>query len=195
MNNPRVLAEALQHAEDVAKAEEADATKGLVAAHRQELEHDPTSPVLGNPEGDVTVVEFFDYRCPYCKASAPVVQQLLDHDKQVRLVLKEYPILGRSRCSPAAWRWSPASTQICRVPQGDVRARGQAHRGDDPRRGEVARAQSGAGGKGSPGQRHRRGAETDLDLARRSASTARRPSMSATPRFPAPSARKISRTS
>lgn len=109
MNNPKVLAEALQHAEEVAKQADADAAKAQIAAHRDELEHDPTSPVLGDPQGDVTVVEFFDYRCPYCKSSAPAVQALLDKDHRVRLVLKEYPILGpdsvaAARISLVAWR-------------------------------------------------------------------------------------------
>lgn len=94
MNNPKVLAEALAHADDVAKEEQATAAKTAIVAHRDELERDPASPVMGNPSGDVTVVEFFDYRCPYCKASEASVEALLQHDKQVRLVLKEYPILG-----------------------------------------------------------------------------------------------------
>ncbi len=55
---------------------------------------DPDAPVLGNPEGDVTVIEFFDYRCPYCRRAAPVIDALLAGDPGVRLVLKEWPILG-----------------------------------------------------------------------------------------------------
>lgn len=55
---------------------------------------DPDSPVLGNPQGDVTVIEFFDYRCPYCRRSAPLIDALLAEDPNVRLVLKEWPILG-----------------------------------------------------------------------------------------------------
>ncbi|MES1152105.1 MAG: DsbA family protein, partial [Dongia sp.] len=51
-------------------------------------------PVAGNPLGDVTLVEFFDYHCPYCKAVAEPLAQLLQEDKGVRLVLKEFPILG-----------------------------------------------------------------------------------------------------
>ena len=55
---------------------------------------DPESPVHGNPSGDVTVVEFFDYRCRYCKAVAGSVTQLLKDDPKVRLVYKDFPILG-----------------------------------------------------------------------------------------------------
>ena len=57
------------------------------------LWHDPASPVLGNPHGDVVVVEFFDYACPYCKAIEPRLEALLKSDKGVKLILKEYPIL------------------------------------------------------------------------------------------------------
>ena len=51
-------------------------------------------PVMGNPKGDVTVVEFFDYRCPYCKQSLDVLRRLISDDPNVRLVFKEFPILG-----------------------------------------------------------------------------------------------------
>ena len=95
MNNPKVLSEALDHADAAAKAETEAAGKTALTDRREELERDPTSPVLGNPNGDVTVVEFFDYRCPYCKASAPIVADLLAQDKKVRLVLKDFPILGK----------------------------------------------------------------------------------------------------
>jgi protein-disulfide isomerase len=109
LNNPQVLIEAVQHAEDTAKADEAAATTELIKAHRDDLEHDPGSPVMGNPSGDVTIVEFFDYRCPYCKANEAAVEQLLQSDKKVRLVLKEYPILGAdsqfaSRVALVAWK-------------------------------------------------------------------------------------------
>lgn len=55
---------------------------------------DPEIPVLGNPKGDITIVEFFDYQCPYCKKISPVLDQVLNEDKNVRLVLKDWPILG-----------------------------------------------------------------------------------------------------
>jgi protein-disulfide isomerase len=94
LNNPKVLTEAFDHAEQASKAEAETAAKAEIANRREELENDPKSPVLGNPKGDVTVVEFFDYRCPYCKASTSAVAQLLEQDKKIRLVLKDFPILG-----------------------------------------------------------------------------------------------------
>lgn len=55
---------------------------------------DAEIPALGNPQGDITIVEYFDYQCPFCKKIAPVLDQVLKDDKQVRLVLKDWPILG-----------------------------------------------------------------------------------------------------
>ena len=59
-----------------------------------DLLHDPNSPVLGNPRGAVTVVEFFDYRCPYCRIMEPRLRELVTQDKRVRLVPKDWPIFG-----------------------------------------------------------------------------------------------------
>jgi protein-disulfide isomerase len=63
----------------------------IVAQHADALRQ--SSAAIGNPRGDVTIVEFFDYTCPYCKAVEPRLEKLLKADKGVRLVLKEFPIL------------------------------------------------------------------------------------------------------
>lgn len=55
---------------------------------------DPASPIAGNPLGTVDVVEFFDYRCPYCRMMEPELNELIQQDKNVRLILKEWPIFG-----------------------------------------------------------------------------------------------------
>ena len=55
--------------------------------------HDPDVPVLGNPKGDVTIVEFFDYQCPYCRKMHPDLMRLVAEDGKIRLVLKDWPIL------------------------------------------------------------------------------------------------------
>jgi protein-disulfide isomerase len=62
---------------------------------------DPEIPSLGNPKGDVTVVEFFDYQCPYCKKLAPEIAQVLQEDGNIRLVLKDWPIFGAVSTSAA----------------------------------------------------------------------------------------------
>ena len=67
---------------------------GVIRTHQEDLYRNSDDPVLGNPDGDVTLVEFFDYRCTYCKQVHPVVMQLLWDDGNIRYVAKEYPILG-----------------------------------------------------------------------------------------------------
>ncbi|MBV9548729.1 MAG: DsbA family protein [Alphaproteobacteria bacterium] len=64
-----------------------------IAARWQLLANDPGAPVIGNANGDVTIVEFFDYTCPYCKAVEPRLEALLKADPKVKLVLKEFSIL------------------------------------------------------------------------------------------------------
>ncbi|MDA8252078.1 MAG: DsbA family protein [Rhodospirillales bacterium] len=61
----------------------------------EDIFHDPAAPVLGNAQGDVTLVEFFDYRCPYCRMMAPRLATLIAKDRGLRLVMKEYPVLSR----------------------------------------------------------------------------------------------------
>ena len=63
------------------------------AARAKDLHNDPMAPVLGNPDGDVTIVEFFDYQCPFCKAVDPRLKQLLKDDGRIKFVSKEFPVL------------------------------------------------------------------------------------------------------
>jgi protein-disulfide isomerase len=67
-----------------------------VAARLDALENNPGSPVLANPQGTITIVAFFDYTCPYCKAAEPRLMRLVDKDKRIKLVMKEFPILTRA---------------------------------------------------------------------------------------------------
>lgn len=61
---------------------------------RRALERDPTAPVLGNPEGDVTLTEFFDYNCPHCRTMLPLVSELVRSDPRLRVVYREWPVFG-----------------------------------------------------------------------------------------------------
>ena len=92
--NPQIIMEAVQILEAEQVAAQSQAQAEVLNNERQLLERDPNAPVLGNPDGDVTVVEFFDYNCPYCKRAMAEVQGLLDGDDNVRLVYREWPILG-----------------------------------------------------------------------------------------------------
>lgn len=61
---------------------------------RKVLERDPNAPVLGNPNGDVTLTEFFDYNCPFCRKMVPTMQRLIGADPNLRVVFREWPIFG-----------------------------------------------------------------------------------------------------
>jgi protein-disulfide isomerase len=74
-----------------------------VKTNRQGLYNDPLTPTAGNEDGDVTVVEFFDYNCGYCKKVAPEILQLIEEDKKVRVLFKDFPILGPSSETAAKW--------------------------------------------------------------------------------------------
>lgn len=92
--HPQAVMDALKAAQQQADDAKAAAAKKVIAAKRDELLHDPNSVVVGNPNGDVTLVEFFDYRCPYCKAIEPSLEALIKEDGNLRVVYKEFPILG-----------------------------------------------------------------------------------------------------
>jgi protein-disulfide isomerase len=92
--NPDVLLDALQAAEDKMKGDAKDKAAQALSTRRREIFEDPDTPVAGNPNGDVSLVEFFDYRCPYCKQVEPSLEALLGEDRQLRLVYKEFPVLG-----------------------------------------------------------------------------------------------------
>ncbi|HYM30620.1 MAG TPA: DsbA family protein [Candidatus Cybelea sp.] len=94
VKHPEIILEAVQSLQQQRKDEQVAQQKSALAQHRKALMDDQDSMVIGNPKGDVTVVEFFDYRCPYCKQMEPAIQATLKEDGKVRLMLKEYPILG-----------------------------------------------------------------------------------------------------
>ena len=109
LDNPGVIIEAIEALRQKRKADSARLLQETLASRRGELENDPTSPVAGNPGGNVTVVEFFDYSCTFCKKVFPRVQNLLETDGKIRYVLKEFPILGpqsvaAARAALAIWK-------------------------------------------------------------------------------------------
>jgi protein-disulfide isomerase len=99
--HPEIVMEAVQELQkrqqevSQAKSEEA------VTSQHDKIYNSATTPVGGNPKGDVTVVEFFDYQCPYCKMAHKVVQDLLKNDKNVKFIYEEYPILGPASTTAA----------------------------------------------------------------------------------------------
>lgn len=94
LEHPEVLLESMQRLEEKERLAKIEAQRAAIAANLEALSRDPDSPVLGNPEGDVTLVEFFDYRCPYCRKVTADLMDAVDKDGDIRLVFKEFPILG-----------------------------------------------------------------------------------------------------
>jgi protein-disulfide isomerase len=101
LQHPDVMIEALRIANAKLKAEAKDKTAIEVRKHWQELVRDPQTPSRGNPRGDVTIVEFFDFQCPYCKADETIVQKLLNQDKKLRIAYKDLPLLGAASVTAA----------------------------------------------------------------------------------------------
>ncbi len=92
--DPTILKDAIEAAQADETAHQEASARSAIAAARDALEADPADPVGGNPKGDVTIVEFFDTRCPYCRKLEPSMASLLQRDHGVRLVYKDLPILG-----------------------------------------------------------------------------------------------------
>jgi protein-disulfide isomerase len=94
MKNPEVLQEVIGELEKRQAVAEADKHKAAISTHREALFNSKRQVNLGNPQGDVTLVEFFDYNCGYCKRALADMLELLKSDQKLRFVLKEFPVLG-----------------------------------------------------------------------------------------------------
>ncbi len=112
LKNPEVIIESLEQYQNRQRAEMEQQAALAVEANREALENDPLSPVGGNPDGDVVIVEFFDYQCGYCKRVLPTVREALENDPGIRYIFKEFPVLGdtsvmASRAALAVWLVEP----------------------------------------------------------------------------------------
>ena len=94
LQHPEVLLEVSQVLDAKQKQAEAEQRDQALSAHADAIFRSPHDYVAGNPEGDVTLVEFFDYNCGWCKKGFPEVVNLIEQDKKLRVVLKEFPIFG-----------------------------------------------------------------------------------------------------
>ena len=110
LENPEVLMEAIAVLEERQAVEQVENDRALVAANADDIFGDGYSWVGGNPEGDVTLVEFMDYRCSFCRRAHPEVQDLVGFDGNIRYIVKEFPILGEE--SVAASRFALAVKSV-----------------------------------------------------------------------------------
>lgn len=107
MAHPEVIREAAQRLQQNEQAAAAKASTEAIGKFRSQLEHDPRDIVI-NPTGKVTVVEFFDYRCGYCKLAAPEVVKLIEQNPDIRFVFKQFPIFGEVSDTAAKVALTPA---------------------------------------------------------------------------------------
>ena len=94
LQNPDVIVDSIRELRRRDEAAAAESRKNALGSMQDQLEKDVNDPSVGNPNGDITIVEFFDYRCGYCKKVFPDVQKLLEEDGNIKFVMKEWPILG-----------------------------------------------------------------------------------------------------
>ncbi len=118
MENPEVLLEAIAVLEEREATQAAGNDQALIAANADDIYNDGVSYVGGNPDGDITIVEFSDYRCPYCKRAHPEVAELVATDGNVRLIYKEFPILGQDSLTTAQFA---LATQMVAGPEAYVK--------------------------------------------------------------------------
>lgn len=95
VKNPDIMIDVQTALDAKIEKDQAEKLKAFMASNAKDIYRNADSPVAGDPNGDITVVEFFDYNCGYCKRGLPEVQKLLQTDKKVRFVFKELPILSK----------------------------------------------------------------------------------------------------
>jgi protein-disulfide isomerase len=110
MENPQVIMDAVAVLQEREQQQQAQADLDLVADNKADLFDDGFSWIGGNPDGDITLIEFLDYRCGYCKRAHDEVAKLLENDGNIRLIVKEFPILGEQ--SVLASRYAIATRHI-----------------------------------------------------------------------------------
>ncbi len=93
--NPSIIVEALERAEELAELQKELEAQLTLIDKKDEIYNDKHSFVAGNPEGDVTIVEFFDYNCGFCRRATPALLELIETDPGIRVVFKEFPVLGK----------------------------------------------------------------------------------------------------
>ncbi len=94
INNPEIMIEVQTALNAKQEAAQKEASTQVISENKDKIFQSPMDAVFGNPKGDVTIVEFFDYNCGYCKKALPDMDALLKSDPNLRFVMKEFPILG-----------------------------------------------------------------------------------------------------
>jgi protein-disulfide isomerase len=131
LKNPEILQDVMGELEKKQAVAEAQRHKQAIKQHADALFNSPLHATLGNPQGDVTFVEFFDYNCGYCKRALSDMMDLLKSDPKLKVVLKEFPVLGpgsveAARVSQAARMQDKSGKKFMEFHQKLMAGRGQA---------------------------------------------------------------------
>jgi len=94
LQHPEVLMESVQSYRERERVDAQRRSNAAIGANRSGLFDDSTSPVIGDAGAEIAIVQFFDYKCGYCRRVAPTISKLLEEHKNVRVIFKELPILG-----------------------------------------------------------------------------------------------------
>ncbi|XWN33745.1 MAG: DsbA family protein [Devosia sp.] len=127
LQNPEVLEEAFAALQTKREAEAAKARVASLSEYRERIENSEHDAVIGNPNGDVTLVEFFDYNCGFCRRAMEDMNKLIENDPNLRVVLKEFPVLGQQSMEAAAV--SIAVNQVAPDLYGEFHKRLMGHEG------------------------------------------------------------------
>lgn len=111
LNNPEIIPEAIERFKNDPKAiarfkaninrEQIDRTARVLKSDKGMIYNDQISPFLGNPDGDVVIVEFYDYNCGYCKESLSIIKKIIKSDPNIKVIFKELPVLAESSYTAA----------------------------------------------------------------------------------------------
>lgn len=101
MREPQVIYQALEELQRRQAEDQAKKNQEMLLSRQDDLLNDPATPIAGNPEGGVTLVEFFDYRCGYCRRVVSSMQALMEEDQDLRIAFKELPVLGEDSARAA----------------------------------------------------------------------------------------------
>jgi protein-disulfide isomerase len=94
MREPEIIYQALEELQKRQAEQQAEQQKQMLTSRKDDLVNDPATPIAGNPDGNVTLVEFFDYRCGFCRRVLSSMQALMQEDQELRIAFKELPVLG-----------------------------------------------------------------------------------------------------
>lgn len=94
LKNPQILLETVGKLQEQTDSQNQQRTQKVVSSYSGSLLNSPNTPILGNPNGKVTLIEFFDYQCPYCKKMTPALTKLAQTNPNLRIAMKEWPVFG-----------------------------------------------------------------------------------------------------